>query len=483
MDATGRLEALVRRALARGGYICGDTGLVVAVSGGPDSMALLHCLLRLRGELGLTLYVAHLNHDFRGEEAEEDARFVERVANELGLLSAIGKADPSAHQRRYGISSFEEAAREVRYDFLASVARQREAGAIALGHTADDQVETMLMHMLRGSGLSGLRGMQEVTPWQSPRGGAQGTLFRPFLEATRRDTLSYCGQRGIAFRHDTTNVWPQFTRNRLRHQLLPVLETYNPRVREAILRLGRSASLAQDYLDRKVEEIWPTVGMKVSDSVVLDAGKLKSLHPLMRRLIMRRAYREVKGDLRRLREAHLARMEEMVSGPSGALADLPQGLKLYSQGQRLVLGASVGEEGPYPPLDDEYPLDVPGTTPIPGWVVMAEVVPTPSSFKTSDPLVAFLDRDRMGAEFRARTRRDGDRFHPLGMAQEKKLQDFYVDQKVPRQWRDRVPLLVSERGILWVVGHRPSELARLRRDTRRVVRVQWRRVDLGLESD
>ena len=469
---------MVRRALARGGYIGGGAGLVVAVSGGPDSMALLHCLLRLRGELGLTLHVAHLNHDFRGEEAEEDARFVERVAHELGLLFTIGAADPRTHQRKYGVSSFEEAAREVRYDFLSLVARQQEAKAIALGHTADDQVETLLMHMLRGSGIPGLRGMQEVTPWQSPRGGAQGTLFRPLLEATRRDTLSYCGQCDIAFRQDTTNAWPQFTRNRLRHQLLPVLETYNPGVRKSILRLGRSASLAQDYLDQQVEEIWPAVGVKVSGSVVLDAGKLKSLHPLMRRLIMRRAYREVKGDLRRLREVHLARMVEMASGPSGALANLPQGLKLYSQGQSLVLGASAGEEGPYPPFDDEYPLDVPGTTSIPGWVITAEVVPTPSSPKTSDPLVAFFDQDRMGAEFRARTRRDGDRFHPLGMAQEKKLQDFYVDQKVPRHWRDRVPLLVSQRGILWVVGHRPSELARLTRDTRRVVRAQWRRADL-----
>ena len=482
MNVVRRLEAAVRRSLRRAGYADSGTRLVVAVSGGPDSMALLHCLTRLREELDLVLHVGHVDHDFRGEEAKEDARFVAAVARELDIPSTIGEADPKAHQKRYKVSSFEEAAREVRYDYLALVAQQQQARAIALGHTADDQAETLLMHILRGTSLHGLRGMQEVIPWNSPRGDGKGTLFRPLLEVPRQDTLEYCHQLDIAFRQDTTNTSPDFTRSRLRHQLLPILETYNPRVRESLIRLGRSAAQAQDYLGQKIDGIWTSVSKEVGNAVVLDIPKLKSLHPIMQHLIMRHAYQKATGDLRRLEETHIIQMVEMISSARGSRIDLPRGLKLYSSGQELVLGASPEKECPYPPLDGEHALEVPGTTTIPAWLVVAEVVPPPPSFVTSDPLVSFFDLDRIGERFKARTRRDGDRFQPLGMAQDKKLQDFYVDQKVPRGWRDRVPLLVSEVGILWVVGYRSSEWAKVRPDTQRVVKIQWRQTQPGPEG-
>ena len=475
MDVPRRVEGVARKALSRAGYAGTNSRLVVAVSGGPDSMALLHCLVRLKDNLNLSLHIAHLNHDFRGEEAEEDARFVGAAAESLRLPATIGQANPMAHQKKYNISSFEAAAREVRYDFLAKVATQEEASAIALGHTADDQGETILMHILRGSGLHGLRGMQELTLWSSPQGKEQALLFRPFLEVTRQDTFAYCGELNIAFRQDSTNTSLHFTRSRLRHELLPILEGYNPKVRESLLRLGRSVSLGLDYLDEEATQLWRTLSREETDSIVLDTDCLKSLHPFMQRLIMRRAYQELTGSSRRLEERHLTRMVSMITSPAGTHADLPQGVKMRAQYGRLVLGKSVGRECLFPSLEGQYNIEVPGITRLPGWLITAETVSTPLSPKSQDPLVCFFDLDRLGRELQGRNRRDGDRFQPLGMAQEKKLQDFFVDQKVPRDWRDWVPLLVSEKGILWVVGYRTAEWCKITKDTRRAVRIEWKR--------
>lgn len=468
------LETAVRRSLRRAGYSGTHALLLVAVSGGPDSMALLHCLTGLRAELDLVLHVGHVNHNFRGKESDEDAQFVEEAARKLNIPSTIGMADPQAHQKKHGISSFEEAAREVRYDFLATVALRHNAKAIALGHTVDDQAETLFMRILRGTSLHGLRGMQEIISWRSPRGGVKGVLFRPFLRVTRRDTLTYCREHRIMFRRDATNISPDFTRNRLRQQLFPVLETYNPKVKDSILRLGHSASQTQDYLDQEINSIWPTVSKKMGETVVLDIAKLKTLHPIIQHLIMRQAYREVAGDLRQLTRSHIIQMAGMVYNTSSSRIDLPRGIKLYSGSHQLTLGTNLVESCPFPRLFGEHHLNVPGLTRISGWLIMSETTPPSTQFATDDPLISFFDMDRIGQRLYVRTRVNGDRFRPLGMTNQKKLQDFYVDQKIPRRWRDRIPLLISEVGILWVVGYRPSESAKVGDNTRRMVKIQWR---------
>ncbi|MDP3063259.1 MAG: tRNA lysidine(34) synthetase TilS, partial [Chloroflexota bacterium] len=201
-------------ALRRAGLTGRNATLVVAVSGGPDSMALLHLLLRLRGSLSLKLHVAHIDHDFRGQEAVEDARFVAEQAVALGLPTTIGKEDPVAYKTAHRISSMEEALRRVRYAFLAGVARDTAAAAVALGHTADDQAETVLLHILRGAGLHGLRGMEPLSTLHLPQDGVEVTLARPLLEATREDTRAFCQQEGVPFRDDTTNRSMRFARNR-----------------------------------------------------------------------------------------------------------------------------------------------------------------------------------------------------------------------------------------------------------------------------
>ena len=454
----------------------GDKLLVVAVSGGPDSMALLNALLRLRERAGPGLNVAHLNHNFR-KEAQEDAKFTAAAACKLGLPATLEKADPVAYQRKMGISSFEEAAREVRYIFLAKVARELGATAIALGHTADDLAETVLMHILRGSGVHGLRGMERVSEWRSRAGGDEAVLFRPMLGVTKRETEAYCHKLGIAFREDPGNRLLRFTRNRIRHHLLPTLGEYNPRIRQALIRLAQSASLELGYLEEEVTRLWPTIARWEDDSVSLDTSQLALLHPFMQRMVLRRAYRELAGDTRRLGDAHLRAMADFIGFPPGKTLGLPRGLRLHSGYGRLTLGRNWASECPFPPLTGQHPLQFPEveedkSTRIPGWQVSIHRLSSPTDLP-SDPFAACFDREALGGSLLVRTWQPGDRFQPLGMEGAKKLQDFFVDGKVLRTWRHRIPLLVSDWGILWVVGYRVAEWGRVRQDSREVCQIHF----------
>ena len=409
--------------------------------------------------------MAHLNHDFRGDEAEEDARFVGRLGRELGLAASIEEADPIAYQKEEKISSFEEAARELRYSFLARVTRETGAHAVALGHTADDLAETVLMHVIRGSGLHGLRGMTELSTWRSRGGQNEVALFRSLLGVTKAETEHYCRSRGIPFREDTGNLLPRFTRNRVRHQLLPLLREYNPRIREALARLAHLASQEVDFLEGEVDGLWPHVSREEGPWLVLDSSELSKLHPLILGLVLRRAYGGVAGDARRLQEAHLTAMADLVGAPPGKVLQLPRGLRLHSGYGQLLLGRGDETPCPFPPFEGEHQITLPVSNgeiviQIPGWVVTARVGPLTDPVEVG-PYTAFLDPDALGERgVIVRSRRPGDRFQLLGMGEPKKLQDFLVDQKVPRSWRDRVPLVVTEGGVAWVVGYRVAEWAK-----------------------
>ena len=478
-----RIEARVKAALERVGYSGADNLLVVAVSGGPDSLALLYALMSLKETAGLRLHVAHLDHNFRGEDAEEDALFVGTVAKRLGLTVTVEKADPTIHQSEGRTSSFEESAREVRYSFLGRVARENGAAAVALGHTADDLAETVLMRIIRGAGLHGLRAMVELSTWRSRTFDQEAVLFRPLLEVTKRDTVAYCQKLGIAFREDPANRLIRFTRNRVRHELLPELANYNPRIKESLVRLARSASLEADYLEQELDRVWPTAARQEGDSVVLDSRLLQLLHPFLRSMVLRRAYQQLTGDTRRLEEAHLKAMEGLASAPPGKVLDLPRGLKLHAGYGQLILGREMGLRCPFPPLEGQYELrstswdgDSPPIgekiTEIPGWHLTARLLSSCGDMGT-DPFTACFDLGPLSDGACIRARLPGDRFQPLGMGHEKKLQDFFVDEKVPRAWRDRIPLVVSARGIAWVVGYRIAEWGRVREDSQRICQIRF----------
>lgn len=455
------LERVVGASLRGAGFPPG-AALVVAASGGPDSTALLRCLHRLAPDFGLRLHAAHLNHDFRGAEADHDAAFVQRLADGLGLPASIDRQDPVAYQRRRGRSSFEQAAREMRYAFLGAVAQSVGAAAVALGHTADDQAETVLLHLLRGAGLHGLRGMSELAPWPWRQPGPW--LFRPLLSVAKADTAAYCRDLGQPYRQDSGNYMWRFTRNKLRHDLMPRLaRNYNPRVREALNRLSRAAVADSDYIESELNRHWPAVASEGEAEVAFRVDALTALHPALQRHALRRAAAVAAGDARRLGESHIESMLGLLRRRQGGRAiNLPRGVIARRQGDALLVTRAAVAPPSRPRLEGEHPIALPqspaetAATDAGGWRVTIRTAPAGCPLPAC---AARLRRNALGDATVLRTRRPGDRFQPTGMAGTKKLQDFFIDAKIPRERRDSIPLLVARGGIAWVVGYRIAEWA------------------------
>ena len=490
MATTARLEMQVAGALRRAGYSGNGTTLVVGTSGGPDSSALLHCLHRLSESHELRLHVAHLNHNFRGQEAYDDANFVASLARGLGLDATVEERNVLDYQRARGISSFEQAAREFRYSFLAEVADNVGADAVAVGHTADDLAETVLLHILRGTGTRGLQGMAELSTWAWPRADERLRLFRPLLQATSSDTIQYCRDLGKDYRDDSGNYLQRFTRNRVRLNLLPLMAAdYNPRIRESLVRLSRAVSLELDYLDGETERLWEQLAEAEPNAVGFRQPQLASIHPALLKLLLRRAYTHLTGDARRLGERHLDAMARLVMETGGTKGvDLPGGLRFHRSYEYLRLSREPGLPCPFPSLEGTHHIPIPQegenesiviagpwrvrlrvknglTSDFPGSDLKKGSSPSPASGprtgSENQSWTAYLRRDALGNGAQVRTWQPGDRFQPLGMEVEKKLQDFFTDAQVPRDWRGRVPLLVSQRGIAWVVGYRIAHWARV----------------------
>ena len=446
--------------------------IVAAVSGGPDSMALLLLLYRLRGQLGFELHVAHADHGLRGEEAREDAQFVESAVRDMGLPVTLGRLDVNA-LRDARRMSVEEAAREARYAFLVETAAGIEASAIALGHTADDQAETVLMHLLRGSGTSGLAGMPEVSHLSASRYGERMALVRPLLDFTKADTRSYCELMGVTPREDSTNSSLEITRNRVRLELLPQLERFNPRFREALLRLSASSARDLDFLEQAAGEASQRLDVPGEHGMAVSRSGFQALHPAVQRHVLRLMYRELVGATKELTHRHVEDMVHLSSGRAGAWMALPSGLR-FEVGYDALRLTPAGDPTAAAPLAGEHALSIPGETCVGEWCVHAELLPPARGDAEGGSRVAVLDADRAGRRLCVRSRRPGDRITPLGMSGSRKVQDVMVDDKTPAAERDGVPLVVSENGVVWVVGHRLAHWARVREDTKRVLRLEFR---------
>ena len=454
------------------GFVHRSAPLIVAVSGGPDSLALLLLLVQLRQPLGLDLHVAHLDHGLRGQESQEDARFVEETARRLELPMTLEREDVESYRATHHLS-LEEAARKVRYSFLSRVAAAHGALGVALGHTADDQAETILMHLLRGSGLDGLTGMQTLSYWPSSHHEHPMALVRPLLGTKREETESLCRWKGVIPRDDSSNRSLHFTRNRIRADLLPRLRSYNPRLQEALLSLGRSAARDQAYILGEAVRARERLAVNTGEGVEIERAGFAALPPALKRHLLRLIYRELTGSASGLEHRHLEDMIKVSRGGPDKKISLPGGLTFSVEYGSLSLGRGQSRPSAAPALSEEYPLTIPGDTKVPGWNVKARLSTCAESPSHRDAYAALLDGERVGRYLYVRGRFPGDRFHPLGMAESKKLQDFMVDVKAPRDVRDRIPLVVSERGIVWVVGYRVAHWARLREDTPTVLSLDF----------
>lgn len=447
--------------------------LVVAVSGGADSVCLLHILARHRSDLNVELHVAHLNHQLRGAESDADASYVSDLARKLGVPATIECRDVAVYHDRKG-GSLEEAAREVRYGFLSDVSRTVHASKVVTGHTGDDHIETILLHLLRGAGTVGLCGLQSRSLLPYGENGSPLEVVRPLLEVTRQETVAYCRRHLLAPRSDSSNESLSFLRNRIRLELLPVLRSYNPGIDRALLRLADIAGDDISFIEEQASLLLPDLACKDSDALYLDINKMLALPRAIQRQVFRKAVKQLRGSLKDVEADHIESMVESLSKPAGKRFYLPGGLTLSTEYGRLVLTPTRASVCPLPPLQDTATINVPGDTDLRGWRVRADVVQ--ESVGNDDGFTARFDLDKVGKKLVVRRRRPGDRFQPLGMNQTKKLQDFMVDAKIPRTWRDRVPLVSSARQIMWVVGWRMDDRFRVTEKTKKILHLQFERL-------
>ncbi len=459
-----RIECRVERWLAHGM----SRVWVVAVSGGGDSVALLRVLFGLAEPLGLVLSVAHLDHGVRGEAARADAAFVVELAHSLGLPIDLGEWQPVRE------SHFEADARRARYDWLMQVARERGAGALAAGHTRDDQAETIIHRILRGTGPRGLAGIPvRRTLAAKPR----LTLVRPLLQVSRRELREFLNTIDQPFREDETNAALSRTRSRIRHDLLPKLAAeYNPAVGEALVRLGKLSASLMHSIDRDIRAAARGATVTVSaNTVVLKHAVLRStarleLTEILREVWRRAGWPEASMSAERWRRlAALTRREEIQPQVIGAQVEVLSDGSFLSLRRLSKNVAAVSS----PPSHAEIPLALPGRTEVP-WAGCSIHAGTEDVRDGSRSEV--VDFDQVAGRLVVRCPLPGDRFDPLGMGgRTMPLADFFRGRRVPPERRARTPLVCDQVGIIWVAGHRIAERVKATEQTEHVL-------SLGLSS-
>ncbi len=446
----------------------GDT-VVVGVSGGADSVCLLSVLRELMPSLKIKLHVAHLNHLLRGEESDADAVYVSELARRWDLPVTVSRIDVKNYWKRHHVT-LEEAARAVRYQFFADVACQIGANKIAVGHTADDQVETILMHIIRGSGMDGLRGMQLDAPLESNT-DIELRLIRPLLTITREETEAHCWFSQLTVCEDLSNAMPHYLRNSIRHQLLPLLRSYNEDFNNSLLRTAHLVTEDLAFLEEQVSCLWDELVEMKGTALIVDTNKLRSLHPALQYRICREIFQRRGGSRKDIELRHIAGMVKALSLSPGKTLSLPHGLKLAIGYNQWFIGEDLETLCPFPPLRGEYTLSVPGTTIIPGWRIIVNQQTREATLRSG--WEASFDYQATGNLLMVRGRRDGDILQPLGMPQNKKLQDFMVDAKIPRLWREHIPLVCTPQQIIWVAGWRIDDRVKVTPVTTEIISIKF----------
>ena len=445
--------------------------MVVAVSGGADSVCLLHTLVALKSEFRLDLYVAHLNHLLRGEESRADAEYVAALAYKMGLTVDIGQVDVNALRLKRKVT-LEEAARDARYYFLAQVAHKYDTDLIITGHTQNDQVETLLLHIIRGSGLRGLIGLQPVI--SRTIDAREVIIVRPMLDITRSEAIGYCARNNLWPRVDSSNTDQALMRNRIRLQLLPLLETYNPDISNALLRMSAVAGDVGGYIDEQVLHIAKQVMTWDGKVVTLDKKLLAHIPKALVRHLLRNCFELFPEGLRDIESVHIEDMLLLMAKPAGRQLSLPRGLVFLIGYDCYWLGQEDHLPHPFPPLEKSYQLLLPGSTVLSGWRVEASIVNCMD--QNDNPMTAYVDMDAVGDELYVRCWQESDCFQPLGLGSTKKLGKFMIDTHIPRIWRKTIPVVVSPRRIAWLVGYRLDEHAKITSQSRRIMRIQFLRI-------
>jgi len=471
-----KLLKTVEKTIAIYGMLKPKDSVVIGVSGGPDSVALLHVLFLIAPRFSLKLGVAHLNHCLRRNDSDKDAQFVEVLAKRYDLPCYTHKKDV----RKYRIEnklSIEEAARRVRYNFLNSVANTMKYNKIAVGHHSDDNAELILMNLFRGSGTQGLSGIPPVRDQK---------IIRPMIELNRSEIIDFLNQNKLEYVSDASNTDTKYFRNRVRHELIPLLKTaYNPKISETLNRLSSIIRSEEEWI---YDVVYPFYEKTVLDAqenyIILSVSMLNQYHPALQRRIFRMAIEKIKGDLRRIRFVHISSVIGLLEKRSAyGKADLPDHIRILRNRDELCvfkekhMSIDVSETHlHWDTFTFEYlieKLESVFIKEIGAYIKFTEMrMEKVPDYRYAGQYTSFFDKDNLSFPMVIRNFRPGDAFQPLGVGGTQKLKKFFIDRKVPRSDRIKCPILLSRGKIIWVVGHRIDESVKVTPSTRNVLKVE-----------
>lgn len=441
-----------------------DDNIVLGLSGGPDSMALLYVLIAIKEKIDFSIFIAHVNHGVRGKDALKDEEFVKNLANSLKLPFFSKRVDMVKTARLEGISQ-EEAGRKLRYGFFREIIKTIGKGKIAVAHNKDDQAETLLMRIIRGTGIDGLKGMDYKID----------DIIRPILNIYRFEIEDYIKHKGIETVLDKTNLQSIYTRNKVRLELIPYIENnFNPNLIDTLFRLSENAARDIDLLNKVTDERYKSLVKERTSSKVLFEYKFyeNELKAIKARVI-RKAILELNKNLQGIEEVHILSVIELFDKrETGKSIDLPFNIRARVSYDDLIIEKEVINEE-LPSQDKSFNLQL-GENIIQeyGLEIKLEIIkPEEVDFKNKAENIQYFDFDKVKGKIAIRSRKDGDSFHPFGMKGRKKLKDFFIDEKIARNLRDTIPLLVDKESIIWVIGYRTSETYKIDKDTSKVLRV------------
>lgn len=440
--------------------------IVVGLSGGPDSVCLLHILSRLKEELDLEIYAAHLNHQIRGIEAQKDAFYISKLCEEMGITFFIKSINVPEYCEKNGVS-IEEGARKLRYEMFYEIKNNTRANKIAIGHNLNDQAETILMRMMRGTGLQGLKGIEYIR---------DGVIIRPILDIERNDIEEYCKQNKLNPRIDKTNLESIYTRNKIRLELIPYMkDNFNSNIIESIVRMGNSLRSDNDYIESEALIKFKEVSNIKSDSVEINLKPYINLHNSMKVRILRNSIKHILGDTNFIDQRHIDDIIELEDESKiDKVINLPRGIYVYRKKNSIIL---TNKEIVIEEIEFCYNIPSNGFIKVKeiGTIIETQVVSI-NKYKRSksDKSCNWFDFNKIKGGIVVRNRRSGDKIKLSGGS--KKIKDLFIDIKIPKEDRCKIPVIADDQGILSVGNFRNSENYKIDEETKEVLKVSFKKL-------
>lgn len=436
--------------------------VVIGISGGADSVSLFHFLYEIKEEYSLKLVGVHIHHGIRGQDADRDAEYVRQLCNKYNVDFELFKYDIHSEAKKMRLTD-EEAGRKIRYEVFNSVLEKYGSGKIAVAHNMNDQAETLLMRICRGTGLKGLTGILPV----------RDNIIRPLIECSRESIEEYCKINHLQYQKDYTNEMDIYTRNKIRLKLIPMIkENLNPSIIPVLSRMREMLQDEEDYIEIQAKRAYEEcLNLKSKDKVSVNIEKVSKYHKVIQKRIIRFALQELRADLHDIEFAHINDILSLMTKSTGKTINLTEGIKVCRQYKNLEFYSKKEEKlKPF-----SYDLEKSNRE-----IEITEadlIVKTFFNEKNfnkenfNNVYTKFFDCDKIIGNLKIRTRISGDKIYLKGIGT-KKLKDFFIDIKLPREKRDEVPIIAVENEVIWVVGYKVNEKFTADKNTKKILCIQ-----------